>query len=34
MLQPEDVAHVVAMLATQSAQSFASEVLLRPTIKP
>jgi 3-oxoacyl-[acyl-carrier protein] reductase len=34
MLQPEDVAHVVAMLATQSAQSFASEVLLRPTMKP
>jgi 3-oxoacyl-[acyl-carrier protein] reductase len=34
MLQPDDVAHVVAMLATQSAQSFASEVLLRPTMKP
>jgi 3-oxoacyl-[acyl-carrier protein] reductase len=34
MLQPDDVAHVVAMLATQSAQSFASEVLLRPTTKP
>jgi 3-oxoacyl-[acyl-carrier protein] reductase len=34
MLQPEDVAHVVAMLVTQSPQSFASEVLLRPTQKP
>jgi 3-oxoacyl-[acyl-carrier protein] reductase len=34
MLQPEDVAHVVAMLVTQSPQSFASEVLLRPTMKP
>ena len=34
MLQPADVAHVVAMLVTQSAQSFASEVLLRPTQKP
>lgn len=34
MLQPDDVAHVVAMLVTQSAQSFASEVLLRPTQKP
>ncbi|MGH9567131.1 MAG: SDR family oxidoreductase, partial [Candidatus Angelobacter sp.] len=34
MLQPGDVAHVVAMLATQSPQSFASEVLLRPTQKP
>ncbi len=34
MLQPEDVAHVVAMLVMQSPQSFASEVLLRPTLKP
>ncbi|MGC2193871.1 MAG: SDR family oxidoreductase [Terriglobales bacterium] len=34
MLQPDDVAHVVAMLVTQSHQSFASEVLLRPTMKP
>ena len=34
MLQPDDVAHVVAMLVTQSAQSFASEVILRPTRKP
>lgn len=34
MLQPENVAHVVAMLVTQAPQSFASEVLLRPTLKP
>jgi 3-oxoacyl-[acyl-carrier protein] reductase len=34
MLRPDDVAHVVAMLVTQSPQSFASEVLLRPTQKP
>jgi 3-oxoacyl-[acyl-carrier protein] reductase len=34
MLQPEDVAHVVGMLVTQSPQSFVSEVLLRPTMKP
>lgn len=34
MLKPEDVAHVLAMLVTQSPQSFASEVLLRPTQKP
>ena len=34
MLQPDDVAHVVEMLVTQSSQSFASEVLLRPTQKP
>ena len=34
MLQPEDVAHVVAMLLTQTPQSFVSEVLLRPTQKP
>ena len=34
MLQPEDVAHVVAMLVTQAPQSFVSEVLLRPTQKP
>jgi 3-oxoacyl-[acyl-carrier protein] reductase len=34
MLQPEDVAHAVAMLVTQSAQSFVSEILLRPTQKP
>ena len=34
MLQPEDVAHAVAMLVTQSAQSFVSEIILRPTQKP
>jgi NAD(P)-dependent dehydrogenase (short-subunit alcohol dehydrogenase family) len=34
MLQSEDVAHVVAMLVTQKPQSFVSEVLLRPTLKP
>jgi 3-oxoacyl-[acyl-carrier protein] reductase len=34
MLQPDDVAHVVAMLVTQEPQSFVSEVLLRPTQKP
>jgi 3-oxoacyl-[acyl-carrier protein] reductase len=34
MLQPEDVAHVVAMLVSQAPQSFASEILLRPTQKP
>jgi len=34
MLQPSDVAHVVAMLVTQAPQSFVSEVLLRPTQKP
>jgi 3-oxoacyl-[acyl-carrier protein] reductase len=34
MLKPADVAHIVAMLVTQSPQSFASEVLLRPTQKP
>jgi 3-oxoacyl-[acyl-carrier protein] reductase len=34
MLRPEDVAHVVAMLVTQTKQSFVSEVLLRPTQKP
>ena len=34
MLQPDDVAHAVAMLVTQAPQSFISEVLLRPTMKP
>jgi 3-oxoacyl-[acyl-carrier protein] reductase len=34
MLKPDDVAHIVAMLVTQAPQSFASEVLLRPTQKP
>ena len=34
MLQPDDIAHAVAMLVTQSAGSFCSEVLLRPTLRP
>ncbi len=34
MLRPSDVAHVVAMIVTQEPQSFASEVILRPTQKP
>ena len=34
MLQPDDVAHTVAMLVTQSPQSFVSEIVLRPTQKP
>lgn len=33
-VQPDDVAHVVAMLVTQAPQSFVSEVLIRPTQKP
>jgi 3-oxoacyl-[acyl-carrier protein] reductase len=33
-IQPDDVAHVVAMLVTQAPQSFVSEVLMRPTMKP
>jgi len=34
MLQAADVAHAVAMLVMQAPQSFASEILLRPTQKP
>jgi NAD(P)-dependent dehydrogenase (short-subunit alcohol dehydrogenase family) len=34
MLKPEDIAHVIASLVTQAPQSFISEVLIRPTIKP
>jgi 3-oxoacyl-[acyl-carrier protein] reductase len=34
MLQPEDVAHAVAMLVTQAPQAFVSEILMRPTQKP
>jgi NAD(P)-dependent dehydrogenase (short-subunit alcohol dehydrogenase family) len=34
MLKPDDVAHVVEMIVTQTSQSFASEVILRPTLKP
>ncbi len=33
-LQPGDVAAVVATLVTQPPQSFISEVLMRPTVKP
>ena len=34
MLDPEDVAHAVAMLVTQAPNSFTSEIVLRPTQKP
>jgi 3-oxoacyl-[acyl-carrier protein] reductase len=34
MVQPADVAHVVATIVTQAPNSFVSEVLLRPTMKP
>lgn len=34
MLRPSDIAHVVEMIVTQAAQSFASEIVLRPTQKP
>jgi 3-oxoacyl-[acyl-carrier protein] reductase len=34
MLQPDDVAHVVHMIVMQAPQSFASEIVLRPTQKP
>ncbi len=34
VLQSEDIAHAVAMIVTQSPQSFISEVLMRPTKKP
>jgi 3-oxoacyl-[acyl-carrier protein] reductase len=34
LVQPADVAQVVAMLVTQAPNSFVSEVLLRPTMKP
>jgi 3-oxoacyl-[acyl-carrier protein] reductase len=34
MLQPDDIAHAVAMLVTQAPQSFVSEMVLRPTQKP
>src|SRR5205809_4395383 len=34
MLKPADVAHVVGMLVQQAPQSFVSEVLIRPTLKP
>lgn len=34
MLQPDDIAHAVATLVTQSPESFISEVVIRPTQKP
>ena len=34
MLQPDDIAATVAMLVTQTAQSFVSEIVMRPTQKP
>jgi 3-oxoacyl-[acyl-carrier protein] reductase len=34
MLQPDDVAHAVAMLVSEAPQSFVSEILIRPTQKP
>ncbi|GAC1644919.1 MAG: SDR family oxidoreductase [Acidobacteriaceae bacterium] len=34
MLKPEDVAHAVAAIVTQAPQSFISEVVIRPTLKP
>ena len=34
MLQPDDIAHVVRTLVTQTSQSFISEVVIRPTRKP
>jgi len=34
MLQPDDIASVVATIVTQQPQSFISEVLMRPTQKP
>jgi 3-oxoacyl-[acyl-carrier protein] reductase len=33
-IQPQDVADVIAMLVTQRPNSFVSEVLMRPTVKP
>ncbi len=32
-IEPDDIANVVALLATQADQSFISEVLVRPTLK-
>jgi len=34
MLQPDDIAHAVELIVTQTPQSFISEVLMRPTQKP
>ena len=34
ILQPDDIAHAVEMIVTQTPQSFISQVLMRPTQKP
>jgi NADP-dependent 3-hydroxy acid dehydrogenase YdfG len=34
MLSPSDIAHAVRMLVTQEPNSFISEVIIRPTMKP
>jgi NADP-dependent 3-hydroxy acid dehydrogenase YdfG len=34
MLSPADIAHAVRMLVTQAPNSFISEVIIRPTMKP
>ncbi len=34
MLKPDDIAHAIEMLVTQSSQSFVSELIIRPTMKP
>lgn len=34
MIRPEDIAGIVALLVTQAPNSFISEVLVRPTMKP
>ena len=34
MLSPEDIAHAVRMIVTQEPNSFISEIILRPTMKP
>src|SRR5262245_12413576 len=34
MLRPEDIAHAVRMIVTQEANSFISEIIMRPTQKP
>jgi len=34
MLSPSDIAHAVTMIVTQEANSFISEVVIRPTMKP
>ncbi len=34
MLQPDDIAHAVAAIVTQTPESFISEVVVRPTLKP